>query len=103
VRESDALATRSGGALDDILARIGDSGGEVRTIAAMAEAQARGGEDVGRAVAEVDAIARETAQGMAESAHAVAGLSRLAGELQHVMDGMTCDDGGQPPRDGEES
>ncbi|MBG3876332.1 hypothetical protein FVW20_04650, partial [Desulfovibrio oxamicus] len=76
---------------------------EVRAIAAMAEAQARGGEDVGRAVAEVDAIARETAQGMTESADAVAGLSRLAGELQHVMDGMTCDDGGQPPRDGEES
>ncbi|MGJ3521882.1 methyl-accepting chemotaxis protein [Nitratidesulfovibrio sp. D1] len=94
VRESDALATRSGGALDDILARIGDSGGEVRAIAAMAEAQTRGGEEVVRAVAEVDAIARETAQGMAESAEAVAGLSRLAGELQHVMDGMTCDGDG---------
>ncbi|WP_353116918.1 methyl-accepting chemotaxis protein [Nitratidesulfovibrio sp.] len=102
VRESDALATRSGGALDDILARIGDSGGEVRAIAAMAEAQTRGGEDVVRAVAEVDAIARETAQGMAESADAVAGLSRLAGELQHVMDGMTCDgDGATHCDDGE--
>ncbi|MEG6506876.1 methyl-accepting chemotaxis protein [Nitratidesulfovibrio sp. 1201_IL3209] len=103
VRESDALATRSGGALDDILARIGDSGGEVRAIAAMAEAQTRGGEEVVRAVAEVDAIARETAQGMAESAHAVGGLSRLAGELQHVMDGMTCDDNGATHCDEKES
>ncbi len=93
VRESDALATRSGGALDDILGRIGDSGGEVRAIAAMAEAQTRGGKDVGRAVAEVDAIARETAQGMAESAHAVAGLSHLAGELQHAIDGLASGDG----------
>uniref|UniRef100_B8DR25 Methyl-accepting chemotaxis sensory transducer with Pas/Pac sensor n=1 Tax=Nitratidesulfovibrio vulgaris (strain DSM 19637 / Miyazaki F) TaxID=883 RepID=B8DR25_NITV9 len=103
VRESDALATRSGGALDDILARIGDSGGEVRAIAAMAEAQARGGADVERAVAEVDAIARETAQGMAESAHAVTGLSRLAGELQRAMDGMACDGDGATHCDDEES
>jgi len=103
VRESDALATRSGGALDDILARIGDSGGEVRAIADMAEAQTRGGADVGRAVAEVDAIARETAQGMAESADAVAGLSRLAGELQHVMDGMACDGSGATHCDDSES
>ncbi|RXF74847.1 hypothetical protein EKK70_16240, partial [Desulfovibrio sp. DS-1] len=77
-------------------------GGEVRAIAAMAEAQARGGADVERAVAEVDAIARETAQGMAESAHAVTGLSRLAGELQRAMDGMACDgDGATHCDDGE--
>ena len=103
VRESDALATRSGGALDDILARIGESGGEVRAIAAMAEEQTRGGADVGRAVAEVDAIARETAQGMAESAGAVAGLSRLAGELQHAIDGMASGTDDAACRDDRES
>jgi len=88
VNESNELTTRSGRALADIVARVGESAGEVRGIAAASTLQSEVGGRITKATEEVDGIARETTQAMSQSAQAVSELSHLAVDLQTIIDRM---------------
>ena len=85
VGQASEMAERSGSALVAIVTVVEAVGDQVRSIATAAEQQSATSEEINRTVESISAIAVETAQGMHQSAKAVSGLSRQAGELNSLI------------------
>ncbi|WP_147822156.1 methyl-accepting chemotaxis protein [Salidesulfovibrio onnuriiensis] len=88
VEESTQLAARSGETLKAIVALVQRSADDVRSIATASEEQSATTEQINRSTDEINTIAMETARIMAGSAEAVSELSRLAQQLDHLIQEM---------------
>ena len=85
VGESTALAEQSGKALAEIVGIVGNTSGQVSSIAAAAEQQSATSEEINRSVDEISQISMETSQVMAEAASAITEMARQSQELQKLV------------------
>jgi methyl-accepting chemotaxis protein len=86
VAEANVLANSSGEALHEIVNLAAANSSIVASIATAAEEQSATSEEINNSVEAINKIAAETVVAMTESSSAVHDLSRIAHELQHVMD-----------------
>ncbi len=81
-------ARRSGEALEEIVRMAEQTSDQVRGIATASEQQSAASAEISRGTENINRIATETAQTMVQSAQAVTDLSRLAQELNTLMDSL---------------
>ncbi len=81
-------ARHSGEALEEIVRMAEQTSDQVRGIAAASEQQSAASAEISRGTENINRIAAETAQTMVQSAQAVTDLSRLAQELNALMDSL---------------
>jgi len=91
IAETTSMAHGSGGALKDIVRLVGDTSGQVRSIALGAEEQARAVRDVTDAVADISSVAADTAEGMSDSRQGVRELMDFMDRLRGLIDSMADD------------
>ncbi len=84
VERATELSGDSGRVLDEISGLVGDSSEQVQAIATAAEEQSAAGDQINRAVGDVDRISSETAEGMTHAVQAISGLSEMAGHLRRI-------------------
>jgi len=85
VRSATDLSTRSGRALEEIVALVDNSASKVEEIATAAEQQSATSEEINRAVADMHRIIGETADGMTRSSEAVHELSAMSQQLNELI------------------
>ncbi|BCS52323.1 methyl-accepting chemotaxis protein [Geobacter sp. SVR] len=78
-------ASRSGGALQEILSQINDVTGQINQIATAAEEQSSTSRDISNNMHQITEIIQETAKGTHETAQASDQLSRLATDLESLV------------------
>jgi methyl-accepting chemotaxis protein len=88
VNQSTQMATSSGQALQEIVATVGHTSDQVRSIATAAEQQSASSQEISRSTGEVQRIADETSQAMTRSSEALRRLNEVTEELVEVIDGM---------------
>ena len=88
ITQSNKKAGESGGHLRHIVEVAQANADQVRAIAAAAEEQSAASEQISRNAEDVNAIAGETASAMVQSEQAVRDLSRLAGDLKTIIADM---------------
>jgi len=91
IAETTAMAHGSGTALKDIVRLVGETSGQVRSIALGAEEQARAVRDVTDAVSDISGVAAQTAEGMSGSRRGVQELMELMDRLRGLIDSMADD------------
>ena len=85
VAQSMAQTEEAAAGLDAILALVGESTDQVRSIATAAEQQSAATEEINRHIEEINGSASETAEAMREAARAVAELAEQAVVLNDLI------------------
>ena len=83
IGEANELASRSGAALEEIVATVEATGDQVNAIATASEEQSAASEEINQSIVQVNDMSRQTAEAMAEAAKAV---SDLAAQAQGLTD-----------------
>ena len=89
--KSTEAANESGQFMTQIVTIVGETAGQVESIATASEEQSAASEEINQAVADVTHIASETAQGMTEAARALEAMAAMAGDLDNVIRDMSGD------------
>ena len=83
IGEATELASRSGAALEEIVATVEATADQVNAIATASEEQSAASEEINQSIVQVNDMSRQTAEAMAEAAKAV---SDLAAQAQGLTD-----------------
>jgi methyl-accepting chemotaxis protein len=86
VTEATELANTSGQALTEIVDLASANSAVVASIATAAEEQSATSEEINQSIEEINRIVGETADGMTQASAAVQDLSKMAQELNTVME-----------------
>jgi len=86
IDQAAELAQSSGQALDEIVRLAETASDQVRAIAAASEEQSAASEQINRGIDEVNGVSLETAEAMRQSAAAIGGLTRQAGDLERLIE-----------------
>ena len=78
IGEATELASRSGAALEEIVATVEATGDQVNAIATASEEQSAASEEINQSIVQVNDMSRQTAEAMAEAARAVSDLAAQA-------------------------
>ena len=85
IGEATELASRSGQALQEIVATVEATGDQVNAIATASEEQSAASEEINQSIVQVNDMARQTAEAMAEAAKAVSDLAAQAQSLTNLI------------------
>ena len=85
VGKATDLASTSGAALDEILNLVGQTTGQIASIATAAEQQSATSEEINRSVEDINMITRETSEGMAQAEEAIHELAGLVDQLNRLI------------------
>ena len=85
IGEANELASRSGQALEEIVATVEATGDQVNAIATASEEQSAASEEINQSIVQVNDMSRQTAEAMAEAARAVSGLAAQAQTLTELI------------------
>ena len=85
IGEATELASRSGQALQEIVATVEATGDQVNAIATASEEQSAASEEINQSIVQVNDMARQTAEAMAEAAKAVSDLAAQAQGLTNLI------------------
>ena len=85
IGEANELASRSGAALEEIVATVVATGDQVNAIATASEEQSAASEEINQSIVQVNDMSRQTAEAMAEAAKAVSGLAAQAQTLTELI------------------
>ena len=85
IGEANELASRSGQALEEIVATVEATGDQVNAIATASEEQSAASEEINQSIVQVNDMSRQTAEAMAEAAKAVSGLAAQAQTLTELI------------------
>ena len=88
IEDATEISNQSGSALIEIVDLAASNSAAVTAIATAAEEQSATSEEITKSVEEINLIVAETTDGMMQSSAAVQDLSRTAGELRSVMEGL---------------
>ncbi len=77
--------------MTEIVDIVGETAGQVESIATASEEQSAASEEINQAITDVTQIAAETAQGMTEAAQALEAMAAMTGDLDRVIRDMTDD------------
>ncbi|WP_319471416.1 bacteriohemerythrin [uncultured Pseudodesulfovibrio sp.] len=91
--KSNESAEESGRFMAEIVDIVGETAGQVESIATASEEQSAASEEINQAITDVTQIAAETAQGMTEAAQALEAMAAMTGDLDRVIRDMTGDSG----------
>ena len=85
IGEATELASRSGAALEEIVATVEATGDQVNAIATASEEQSAASEEINQSIVQVNDMSRQTAEAMAEAAKAVSDLAAQAQGLTALI------------------
>ena len=85
IGETNELASRSGAALEEIVATVEATGDQVNAIATASEEQSAASEEINQSIVQVNDMSRQTAEAMAEAAKAVSDLAAQAQGLTALI------------------
>ena len=85
IGEATELASRSGAALEEIVATVEATGDQVNAIATASEEQSAASEEINHSIVQVNDMSRQTAEAMAEAARAVSDLTAQARTLTELI------------------
>ena len=85
IGEATELASRSGAALEEIVATVEATGDQVNAIATASEEQSAASEEINQSIVQVNDMSRQTAEAMAEAAKAVSDLAAQAQGLTNLI------------------
>ncbi len=85
IGEATELASRSGAALEEIVATVEATGDQVNAIATASEEQSAASEEINQSIVQVNDMSRQTAEAMAEAARAVSDLAAQAQDLTDLI------------------
>ena len=85
IGEATELASRSGQALQEIVATVEATGDQVNAIATASEEQSAASEEINQSIVQVNDMSRQTAEAMAEAAKAVSDLAAQAQSLTDLI------------------
>ena len=85
IGEANELASRSGAALEEIVATVEATGDQVNAIATASEEQSAASEEINQSIVQVNDMSRQTAEAMAEAAKAVSDLAAQAQGLTNLI------------------
>ena len=85
IGEATELASRSGAALEEIVATVEATGDQVNAIATASEEQSAASEEINQSIVQVNDMSRQTAEAMAEAAKAVSDLAAQAQGLTSLI------------------
>ena len=85
IGEANELASRSGAALEEIVATVVATGDQVNAIATASEEQSAASEEINQSIVQVNDMSRQTAEAMAEAAKAVSDLAAQAQGLTALI------------------
>ena len=85
IGEANELASRSGQALEEIVATVEATGDQVNAIATASEEQSAASEEINQSIVQVNDMSRQTAEAMAEAAKAVSDLAAQAQGLTNLI------------------
>ena len=88
IGEANELASRSGAALEEIVATVMATGDQVNAIATASEEQSAASEEINQSIVQVNDMARQTAGAMAEASKAVSDLAAQAQRLNELITRM---------------
>ena len=85
IGEATELASRSGAALEEIVATVEATADQVNAIATASEEQSAASEEINQSIVQVNDMSRQTAEAMAEAAKAVSDLAAQAQGLTTLI------------------
>ena len=85
IGEATELASRSGAALEEIVATVEATADQVNAIATASEEQSAASEEINQSIVQVNDMSRQTAEAMAEAAKAVSDLAAQAQGLTNLI------------------
>ena len=85
IGEATELASRSGQALQEIVATVEATGDQVNAIATASEEQSAASEEINQSIVQVNDMSRQTAGAMAEASKAVSDLAAQAQRLNELI------------------
>ena len=85
IGEANELASRSGQALEEIVATVEATGDQVNAIATASEEQSAASEEINQSIVQVNDMSRQTAEAMGEAAKAVSELAAQAQTLTELI------------------
>ena len=85
IGEANELASRSGAALEEIVATVEATGDQVNAIATASEEQSAASEEINQSIVQVNDMSRQTAGAMAEASKAVSDLAAQAQRLNELI------------------
>ena len=85
IGEATTLASRSGAALEEIVATVEATADQVNAIATASEEQSAASEEINQSIVQVNDMSRQTAKAMAEAAKAVSDLAAQAQGLTTLI------------------
>ena len=85
ISEANELASRSGAALEEIVATVEATGDQVNAIATASEEQSAASEEINQSIVQVNDMSRQTAEAMGEAAKAVSDLAAQAQGLTELI------------------
>ena len=85
IGEANELASRSGAALEEIVATVVATGDQVNAIATASEEQSAASEEINQSIVQVNDMSRQTAEAMGEAAKAVSDLAAQAQGLTNLI------------------
>ena len=85
IGEANELASRSGQALQEIVATVEVTADQVNAIATASEEQSAASEEINQSIVQVNDMSRQTAEAMAEAAKAVSDLAAQAQGLTNLI------------------
>ena len=85
IGEANELASRSGQALEEIVATVEATADQVNAIATASEEQSAASEEINQSIVQVNDMSRQTAEAMAEAAKAVSDLAAQAQGLTNLI------------------
>ena len=85
IGEANELASRSGAALEEIVATVEATGDQVNAIATASEEQSAASEEINQSIVQVNDMSRQTAEAMGEAAKAVSELAAQAQGLTALI------------------
>ena len=85
IGEANELASRSGAALEEIVATVEATGDQVNAIATASEEQSAASEEINQSIVQVNDMSRQTAEAMGEAAKAVSELAAQAQTLTELI------------------
>ncbi|MEF2230351.1 MAG: bacteriohemerythrin [Pseudodesulfovibrio sp.] len=90
ITRSTEAAGEAGRFMEEIVAIVEETAGQVDSIATASEEQSATSEEINRAVSDVNRIAAESAEGMRRSAENLASITALVGELDATVQKMAA-------------
>ncbi|EQN50808.1 hypothetical protein HMPREF0326_05669 [Desulfovibrio sp. 3_1_syn3] len=85
IGEATELASRSGAALQEIVATVEATADQVNAIATASEEQSAASEEINQSIVQVNDMSRQTAEAMGEAAKAVSDLAAQAQDLTNLI------------------